>query len=274
MSPISKLQPRLEARTNPKTRIWWESYLRQVIPFRGVKMADIRTALHAWIAAEGIEVRLSLAQQKELALSLVCERYAEDKLAGILFLQEVLLPKGAITWQSSLPEFARLFAEGCIYDWSTCDWFCVKVLGPLVEQQGEACARGISEWRDAENLWQRRAAGVAFVNLAKHGDKNFDGFSDMLFEICATTVKHQERFAQTGVGWVLRELSVADQERVACLVQDHLDEFSTESLRNAVKKLPNPVRERLIRAHRDRQDGRVAHRARESPLGEVPNRPA
>lgn len=54
MSPIGKLQLRLEERVNPKTKAWWEKYPRQVIPFRGVKMADIRTALHGWIAAEEI----------------------------------------------------------------------------------------------------------------------------------------------------------------------------------------------------------------------------
>lgn len=173
-------------------------------------------------------------------------------MAGILFLQEMLLPKGAVKWQSDLPEFARLFAEECVTDWNTCDWFCVKVLGPLVEQQGEACARGISEWRNAKNLWQRRASGAAFVNLAKNGDANFDGFTDMLLEICAATVQHRERFARPVGGWVLRELSLAEQQRVAGFIEVHLGHLSTESLRNAVKKLPGPIKERLIQAHRGR----------------------
>ena len=249
---VDKLAARLEGRANPKTKAWWENYLRQVIPFRGVKMADIRAALHACIADEEIGARLSLVQQKELALGLLCERHAEDKLAGILFLQEVLLPKRAVVWRSDLSTFAKLFAEGCIYDWNTCDWFCVKVLGPLVQQQGEPCARAISEWQHAENLWQRRASGVAFVNLAKDGESNFDGFTDMVLEICASSVRHKERFAQTGVGWVLRELSVADPDRVVRFIKEHLGEFSTESLRSAAKTLPGPVGKRLIQAHRNR----------------------
>ena len=52
-----------------------------------------------------------------------------------------------------------LFEQGHIADWNTCDWFCVRVLGPLAEQQGEACARAIAAWKDAPTLWQRRAAG-------------------------------------------------------------------------------------------------------------------
>jgi hypothetical protein len=31
------LQARLEVRANPKTKAWWEAYLKHVIPFRGTK---------------------------------------------------------------------------------------------------------------------------------------------------------------------------------------------------------------------------------------------
>jgi 3-methyladenine DNA glycosylase AlkD len=249
---ITQLQSRLEERANSQTKAWWERYLKQAITFRGVKMADIRAVLHAWIADEQIETRLSTDEQKELALTLLRETVAEDKLAGILFLQEVLLPLNAIQWQADLPRLARLFKEGDIYDWNTCDWFCVKFLGPLIEQAGEACARATAEWRHAENLWQRRASGVAFVNLAKHGDANFEGFTDLLLEICAATIQHPERFAQTGTGWVLRELSLADQERVVNFIEQHIDDFSSEGLRYATEKLPPPIKEALLQQRRKR----------------------
>ena len=176
-APIFALQARLEEKADPKTKAWWERYLKNVIEFRGVKMADIRSAVHTWIGTEGINDAFSDTEQKELAFCLLREAYAEDKLAGILYLQEVLLPANAIDWRLDLPRFARLFHDGYIFDWNTCDWFCVKVLGPLAERYGERCARAIAEWRIAENLWQRRASGVAFVNLAKQGDANFPGFT-------------------------------------------------------------------------------------------------
>ena len=241
----ANLQLRLQQRANPKTKAWWERYLKQVILFRGVKMADIRAALHAWIEAEGIESKLSLAQQKELTLSLLRERYAEDKLAGILFFQEVLLQRNGIDWRTDLTRFAGLFREGHIIEWNTCDWFCVKVLGPLVQREGEACAHAIAQWRNAKNLWQRRASGVAFVNLANHGDANSEGFTDLLLAVCATTVQHKERFAQTGTGWVLRELSLADQARVVGFIETHRNCFSSEGLRYATAKLPVKIKERL-----------------------------
>jgi 3-methyladenine DNA glycosylase AlkD len=212
-------------------------------------MAGIRAAMKAWIKAEGIAGSLSLDDQKDLALALIRQQYAEDKLAGILYMQEVLLPQGAIGWQVDLPRFAQLFEDGAIGDWNTCDWFCVRVLGPLAEREGEACARAIAAWRRAGGMWQRRAAGVAFVNLAKRGETNFAGFTEMLLDVCAATVQYEERFAQTGAAWVLRELSQADPGPVIQFVECNMGNLSREALRRATEKLSTADRTRLRRAY-------------------------
>ena len=246
---IERLQLRLNAHATAATREWWTKYLRGAASFRGVKMGDVRTAVHAWFREERLGEHLSVGQQKDLAVMLLEEAYSEDKLAGILFLQEILLPAGALDWRSDLTRFARLFDEGYIRDWSTCDWFCVKVLDPLVEQQGEACARAISEWREANSVWQRRASVVAFANLAREGDRNFPGFTEMVLDNCTHLLGSQERFAQTGVGWILRELSRSDQGRVIDFVEANRDRFSREGLKNATKYLPPEVAERLLHAH-------------------------
>jgi 3-methyladenine DNA glycosylase AlkD len=242
---IERLQSRLDARATAATREWWTKYLRGAASFRGVKMGEVRAAVHAWFAEERLGELLSVGRQKDLALMLLEEGYTEDKLAGVLFLQEILLPAGALDWHSDLPRFARLFDGGYIRDWNVCDWFCVKVLGPLAAQQGEACARAISEWREAGSVWQRRASVVAFANLASKGDRNFPGFTEMVLDNCTHLLGSQERFVQTGVGWVLRELSNSDEERVVGFVEANLDRFSREALKNATKYLRPEVAERL-----------------------------
>ena len=246
---IEKLQLRLNAHATAATREWWTKYLRGAASFRGVEMADVREAVHAWFRQERLGEYLSVGQQKELALMLLKVDYSEDKLAGILFFQEILLPARALDWRSDLPRFARLFEQGYICDWSTCDWFCVKVLGPLVEQQGEACARAISGWREANSMWQQRASVVAFANLAGEGDQHFLDFTEMVLDNCTQLLGNRERFAQTGVGWILRELSRWDQGRIVEFIETNLDRFSREAVKNAVKYLPPEVAEHLLRAH-------------------------
>ncbi len=242
---LSGLQDRLDAAANPKTKDWWERYLKHVIPFRGVKMADIRRALHDWLHAEAATKQLPPEAQVGIALEMLRQDYAEDKLAGILILQEVLIPDGAVDWKRDLPRFAALFRDGFIYDWNTCDWFCLKVLGLLAQREGELCAHAITAWRNSDNLWQRRASCVGLVNLAKHGDDNFAGFTSMMLETCATTIRSKERFAQTGTGWVLRELSIAEQSRVVSFIEGHAASFSAEGMRYATEKLPKDFAARL-----------------------------
>jgi 3-methyladenine DNA glycosylase AlkD len=210
-------------------------------------MADIRAVVHTWHRGTG--VAWTPKQKRDLAIELIQQDLTEDKLAGILLIQEILIPAGLIPWKTELTRWAKLFDGGFIYDWNTCDWFCIRVLGPLAQLEGQECAEHIADWSRARNLWRRRAAGVAFVNLAPQGDTNFPGFTTMLLDICERTVRHPDRFAQTGTGWVLRELSHAEPDQVAAFVHAHLEIMSREAVRRSVAKLSDAEQNRLIVAH-------------------------
>lgn len=246
---LVRLQTRLEAQANEQTKQWWEKYMKGAARFRGVKMAQVRGTLHSWYAENRLS-GLPPDQRKEPALALFAQPYTEDKLAGILFLQEILLPAGEIDWRADLPRFAALFDSGQIADWNVCDWFCVKVLGPLVEREGADCARAIADWQTGDTLWQRRAAAVAFVNLAAKGDDNFPGFIRLVLDVCAALVEDPARFAHTGAGWVLRELSVADPQAVDEFVTDRIGRLTAEGVRYATAKLPEKRRKELAALHK------------------------
>ncbi len=98
-------------------------------------------------------------------------------------------------------------------------------------------------------MWQRRASVVAFVNLASKDDRNFVGFTEMVLDNCSHLLGSQERFAQTGVGWIPREFSRSDEDCVIRFVEANLDRFSREALKNATKYLPPAMSERLRQAH-------------------------
>jgi 3-methyladenine DNA glycosylase AlkD len=213
-------------------------------------MDVVRTTLHDWYHEHGFEAWGSTDQTK-LALQLIRQNHTEDKLAGILFLQEILVPSGEPSHALLLPAFADLFEGGCLADWNSVDWFCVKVLGPLVERDGEPCARAIGEWRLASTLWQRRASAVAFVNLVKRAEI-FPGFFQVLMESCEVLVGDRERFSQTGAGWVLREMGSVDPVAVEVFITDHLREMSREAVKNAVKKLPTRSQQAILALHLSR----------------------
>ena len=72
---IGRLQLRLNALATTATREWWTKYLRGAASFRGVKMGDVRKAVHAWFEEERLGEHLSVGQQKDLALMLLEEDY-------------------------------------------------------------------------------------------------------------------------------------------------------------------------------------------------------
>jgi 3-methyladenine DNA glycosylase AlkD len=216
-------------KSNPKAKQWWEGYVKQSAPFLGVKMADIRHLVHQW-HKENIAGNLDLGGQVDLAFELFEGDYTEEKLAGTLFLQEILLPTEAIKCDNDLVRLGKLFIKGSIYDWNVCDWFCIKVLGPLIKQEGEICAIGISNWKTAQNLWQARASLVAFVPIAENTK-----YYGLIESACRTVIRRDERFAKTAVGWILRDISKHDQYFVERVLTENINHFSTESLRNATK---------------------------------------
>jgi 3-methyladenine DNA glycosylase AlkD len=244
---VEALIQRLDALATDKSRDFWERYMKGVIPFRGVPMALIRKAVHVWWHDDG-PAALSATVRKQLALMLFEGGFGEDKLAGTLVLHELLLHDLTLHDLSSLES---LFDRELIADWNTCDWFCVKVLGNLVARDlpSRNVAHEVASWSNARTLWQRRAANVAFVNLAKQGEANFEGFTTLMLDTCDQNLRCTERFAQTGVGWLLRELAETEEARVLAFTEAHVGIMSREAIRSVTERMPKNVQAQLLAAH-------------------------
>jgi 3-methyladenine DNA glycosylase AlkD len=225
------------------TRRYWESYLKGTARFRGVPMAGVRAAVrHTWR-----EHRLGDAATADL-LALAHRWFAapdtEDKLAAVLLLAEQIPDRLSF---EHLGDLAAPFAAGHIADWGVCDWYANKSLHVFltrVPDDVERRARGLASWGRAESLWQRRAGLVAFVKLAPRAREQFDGFTELVLQLCRDNLVSDDRFAHTGPGWVLRELSRAEPDAVHRFVEEN-GHLSNEARRMALAHLrPGPYRRR------------------------------
>ncbi len=88
--PAQEIARRLTAAADPKKRAWWERYLKGTIPFRGTPMAAIRGVVHDYWREGGLS-ELPVDQQLDIAIEQFACEHAEDKLAGILILAELLI---------------------------------------------------------------------------------------------------------------------------------------------------------------------------------------
>jgi 3-methyladenine DNA glycosylase AlkD len=243
---VSDLQVRLEKKAQAAKRRWWEQYLKGQAAFRGVPMADVRTCVHAWSADYALSSSLRGEDLLKLAGRLVAQDYSEDKLAGTILVQEILVPEGRLDWRLALPDIERWFDDGHLADWNVVDWFSVKALWALVESAGGECGQLVLNWSGTSNLWRARAALVTYANVSSRGNGVFPGFPEALIEACRPLIGREERFAKTAVGWVLRGLREPAPALVDAFVTLHLAHFSIEALRSAMKHAgPTKTRELL-----------------------------
>ncbi|MCB1043193.1 MAG: DNA alkylation repair protein [Acidobacteria bacterium] len=230
---IDDLQHRLQAAATLQKKNWWESYMKGVTPFRGTEMKATRKHTAAWLSEHGI-LDETVNRQMAICTELMASRYAEDKLAALLWLAEHLLPR--LEHGRDLATIAEWFDAGYIADWNVTDWFCVKLLGPWMARGGLPMAEQLVTWTKATSLWRRRAGVVSFVPYIKKAEP-FGGYVAKALEACHQLVLGNDRFEQTAVGWLLRDLSHVRAQDVRKFLDDHRASMSAEALRTAQAKL-------------------------------------
>ena len=192
---IKKLQKQLQKNSDKKTKDWFNNYLKGAVEYRGIKTPKVTKLLSSWVSDYDL-LSLSLKEQLNICDKLMNEPFAEDKFAGIIFIQKYLLKS---TEPDKIIKFLdKCFQNGYLYDWSTTDWCCVRVIDPLIVANGMKIAKDISLWRESENIWQRRASIVSLRGVSKD-----QSYHSLIKKIISILVKEDERFIQTGIGWTL-----------------------------------------------------------------------
>lgn len=244
IDPVADLRVRLGRESTDQARAFWTRYLKGAGTFHGVPMAKVKSIVRTWWVDHGLDVHPTVG--KRVAIALIEQPTIEEKLAGILVLQDLL---GSHLRATDLTAFARLFAAGHLAEWNVVDWFIMKVLVTLLDRpQGRRdVMRAIAQWRTSETMWARRAACLAFVKLAPQGDA---GVTENVLTICATVVWSIERHDQTAVGSVLRELSRAEPDRVETFLRRHALLMSKEAFKLAVAKFLVAKRTELLAHHK------------------------
>jgi hypothetical protein len=248
IDPVADLKMRLAREQTDQAHAFWTRYLKGTGSFHGVPMAKVKTCVRAWWTDHGLDA-IPAGVGKRVAVALIEQPMTEEKLAGILVLQDLL---GAHLRSTDLAAFARLFHAGHLAEWNVVDWFTMKVLVTLLDRPTgrRDVARVLSTWRLADSMWQRRACCLAFIKLAPQGDAALPGLVDHVLAICTTIVWSNERHEQTAVGCVLCELSRAEPERVEGFFRKHALLMSKECARHAVAKFPPAKRAELAAHHK------------------------
>lgn len=226
---VKALITQIEGAADEKTKQWFDNYLKGAIEYRGVKTPMVTKLVTSWKKDYNL-MQYSIEDQLALCELLIQSRFAEDKFAGTIYLQKFLCK--TLPWQQLVSFSAGLFEADYFFDWSTTDWFCVRVLDPAIIRHGLQAAEHIAQWRTAQNLWQKRAAIVSFRHATKDSQ-----YHNLIKKIIADLVTDERRFIQTGIGWVLADLSKPYPKEAEALFRQYSSQLSREVIDRHAKYL-------------------------------------
>jgi 3-methyladenine DNA glycosylase AlkD len=112
--------------------------------------------------------------------------------------------------------------------WDTLDRLATRLIGPLLLQHPRF-ERRLRKWVASDNLWVRRAALLAGL---KHKEQTN---TDLLAEFILILAPEKAFFIRKAIGWALREYSRTDPVWVERFVEDHGENLSALSKREALR---------------------------------------
>ncbi|MTV27160.1 hypothetical protein FTX61_17330 [Nitriliruptoraceae bacterium ZYF776] len=141
-----------------------------------------------------------------------------------------------------LPLLDRLLHE--VGTWAILDGLAADVVGPLRERQPEATDPWLERWTTDPDRWVRRASLLAHLVALREGRGDLDAFGARADRLLADT----DPFVRKAIGWVLRDTSRRRPEAVVAWLEPRVGHLARPTLREAVRQLPDPDRDRLLAA--------------------------
>jgi len=234
---------------NPKHAKQMERYMKNIYPFYGIKSPELRLMI------KQVQVQYKSQWTSKILLAtseeLLSSNYGDKKMLGV-YLLGVPSNLKLIQCEPYIIETLGTFIDNYVNDWATCDGLSSQVLRKLTalddktnnstNHSNERFATKVQSWCKSTNGdWKQRSSCISFVCLARHGNYN-----DIILNIATNVIQNQNRFPQLGVGWVLRELSVADEDVVVSFIKNHYTEFTREGLWYAIEKMNKPLQKQLL----------------------------
>jgi 3-methyladenine DNA glycosylase AlkD len=251
---VDELERALRAAASPARAEHERRYLKSTLVHLGASVPAIRSAAVALARAHpGLEREGVLA----LCAALWARGVHECRMAAVELLQlhedRLVAPDLAGVVEPLLRE-ART--------WALVDGLAAHVAGALVERF-PALGRTLDRWARDEDFWIRRAALLAELVALREGRGDFARFA----RHAEAMLEEEEFFVRKAIGWVLRDASRRDPERVARWLLPRAHRASGLTLREAVKHLPDPRRREILAAAgagrgRRRRGPRAAARGR------------
>jgi 3-methyladenine DNA glycosylase AlkD len=231
-----ELEARLREAADPARAEGERAYLKSDLEFIGVTLPVIGRAVEQVASAHPNLDHDSLVA---LVVALWAKPVFERRMAATLVLQR----HRRLLSRDDLPLIERLLRES--RTWALVDALAGDlVAGMLVGDP--AVAATLDAWSTDADFWIRRSSLLAHLRRVRNGEPlgDFARYADAMLD-------EREFFIRKAIGWVLRESGKRRPDEVAAWLAPRTHRASGVTMREAVKYLAEPDRERLM--YRDRR---------------------
>lgn len=222
------LRERLASAGDPDRAVEQQRYMKSPMPFAGVAMPVVRRlargAGRQHVAADRVDFEAAMrlvwdgAEVRE-------ERYAILEITGL---------RAYAPWQDPdlLPLYRHFVVTGAW--WDLVDDVATHRVGPIRRAFPDETDPLLRRWADDADLWLRRTAVLSQVGAKDVWDPG------LMVDVLAPNLARREFFLRKAVGWALRDASARHPDWVRAYVDEHRDQLSPLSLREATRRLAGP----------------------------------
>jgi len=232
---IPKLRNALLELADPTARASQQRFFKEPVNGIGVRTPDVRRLANS-AAKEYRQMGLAFDQVLAIADRLWRGRILEERSLAILILEKFQRHFENRHW----PHFDTYINS--LSNWAETDGLCIYVLAPLLDTEPALVTR-LTPWTRSSNRWRRRAAAVALVKAARRGK-----YHESAFKICDRLADDRDDLVEKAVGWLLKEVSRTQPQKVADYLLENGQRLSRTTIRYAAEKLPAKLRARVLNA--------------------------
>ena len=219
---VAHVQKRLGDQADAGKAVEMAAYMKTKMPFYGVQKPDRLPIIRE------LRDNFAPADQKEYeaaVLALWRLKHREEKYMAINY---AALFKKFIT-PASLPLYEKLIREG--QWWDFVDAISGDLLSKVLLNYPAQARPIIDDYSNDPDFWIRRASLLAHL-----GHKQQTSHIH-LFAYCKKMADEKEFFIRKAMGWILREYSKVEPDRVLKFIQDNKQSLSPLTLREGSKYL-------------------------------------
>ncbi len=228
---IAGFRKQFSGLADPVRAVQEKRYLKSPFQFYGVSVPKIRRIAKDFRAGNR---KISKGTLWGLCRTLWAGDFHEERALAIVLLDEYC----ALLDYSDMPLLEEMLRQSV--NWDQVDEISVHLVGAVLERD-ERVLEYLRKWSRDESFWMRRASLLSQLLLFRRGK----GDRALFYAFAREMMEEKGFFIRKAIGWVLRDISRRDPEEVFRFVAENRPRMSGVTLREATRRLPPEMVERL-----------------------------